>query len=109
MFRALRVRNFRRFASANLGSQTGTWMQRIGQDWLVLQLTDDSGVAPGLITALQFAPTVLLSPYGGLLADRSPKRRLLQMSQAVMGLLGLVLAVLVVPDTVALWLVFVLA
>ena len=45
MFRALRVRNYRRYASANLVSLTGTWMQRIGQDWLVLQLTDDSGVA----------------------------------------------------------------
>jgi MFS family permease len=109
MFRALRVRNYRRYASANLVSQTGTWMQRIGQDWLVLQLSDDSGVALGLITALQFAPTVLLSPYGGLLADRYPKRRLLQISQASMGLLALVLAVLVVTDAVALWHVFVLA
>ena len=63
MFRALRVHNYRRYASANLVSQTGTWMQRIGQDWLVLQLSDDSGMALGLVTALQFAPTVLLSPY----------------------------------------------
>ena len=109
MFRALAVHNYRRYASANLVSQTGTWMQRIGQDWLVLQLTDDSGVALGLITALQFAPTVLLSPYGGVLADRYPKRRLLQLSQACMGLLALVLALLVVTDAVALWHVFVLA
>jgi MFS family permease len=109
MFRALRVHNYRRYASANLVSQTGTWMQRIGQDWLVLQLTDDSGVALGLVTALQFAPTVLLSPYGGVLADRYPKRRLLQISQACMGLLALTLAVLVVTDAVALWHVFVLA
>ena len=57
MFRALRVRNFRIYASANLVSLTGTWMQRIGQDWLVLQLSDDSGIALGLITALQFGPT----------------------------------------------------
>ena len=109
MFRALRVRNYRRYASANLVSQTGTWMQRIGQDWLVLQLTDDSGMALGLVTALQFAPTVLLSPYGGLLADRYDKRRLLQISQACMGLLALTLAVLVITDAVALWHVFVLA
>ncbi|WP_324275944.1 hypothetical protein [Blastococcus brunescens] len=63
-FRALRVRNFRIYASANLVSLTGTWMQRIGQDWLVLQLSDDSGIALGLITALQFGPSLLLSMYG---------------------------------------------
>ena len=109
MFRALRVRNYRRFASASLVSNTGTWMQRIGQDWLVLQLSDDNGVALGLITALQFGPSLFLSMYGGVLADRYAKRRLLLMTQALMGLLALVLAVLVVTDVVALWHVFVLA
>ncbi|MGY1825834.1 MULTISPECIES: MFS transporter [unclassified Blastococcus] len=109
MFRALRVRNFRRYASANLVSLTGTWMQRIGQDWLVLQLTDGSGVALGLITALQFGPSLLLSAYGGVLADRYPKRRLLIAAQALMGLLALVLGVLVATGAVALWHVFVLA
>ena len=81
MFRALRVRNFRIYASANLVSLTGTWMQRIGQDWLVLQLSGDSGIALGLITALQFGPTLLLSMYGGVLADRYAKRRLLLMTR----------------------------
>ncbi|MGY1914709.1 MFS transporter [Blastococcus sp. SYSU DS0973] len=109
MFRALRVRNFRRYASANLLSLTGTWMQRIGQDWLVLQLSDDSGVALGLITALQFGPSLLLSMYGGVLADRYPKRRLLLISQALMGLLSLVLGTLVATGAVELWHVFVLA
>ncbi|RBY91988.1 MFS transporter [Blastococcus sp. TF02-8] len=109
MFRALRVRNYRRFASANLLSLTGTWMQRIGQDWLVLQLSDDSGVALGLITALQFGPSLLLSMYGGVLADRYAKRRLLLVSQTLMGLLSLALGVLVAADAVALWHVFVLA
>ena len=89
MFRALRVRNFRIFASANLVSLTGTWMQRIGQDWLVLQLSDDSGVALGLITALQFGPSLLLSMYGGVLADRYAKRRMLLVTQSLMGLLAL--------------------
>jgi MFS family permease len=109
MFRALRVRNFRRYASANLVSLTGTWMQRIGQDWLVLQLSDDNGVALGLITALQFGPSLLLSMYGGVLADRYAKRRMLLISQALMGLLSLVLGLLVATDAVALWHVFVLA
>ena len=85
MFRALRVRNFRRYASANLVSLTGTWMQRIGQDWLVLQLSHDSGIALGLITALQFGPTLVLGMYGGVLADRYAKRRILQITQALMG------------------------
>ncbi|RBY94173.1 MFS transporter [Blastococcus sp. TBT05-19] len=109
MFRALRVRNYRRYASANLLSLTGTWMQRIGQDWLVLQLSDDSGIALGLITALQFGPSLLLSMYGGVLADRYPKRRLLLITQVLMGLLSLVLGILVATGAVALWHVFVLA
>jgi MFS family permease len=109
MFRALRVRNFRIYASANLVSLTGTWMQRIGQDWLVLQLSGDSGVALGLITALQFGPTLLLSMYGGVLGDRYAKRRVLVITQALMGVLALVLGILVATGGVALWHVFVLA
>ena len=108
-FRSLRVRNYRRYASANLISLTGTWMQRIGQDWLVLQLSGDSGVALGLVTALQFGPTLLLSMVGGILADRYPKRRVLLATQALMGVLALLLGVLVATDAVALWHVFVLA
>ncbi len=108
-FRSLRLHNFRLYASANLVSLTGTWMQRIGQDWLVLQLSGGSGVALGLVTALQFGPTLLLGPYGGVLADRSDKRRLLVCSQALMGLLALVLAVLVATGAVALWHVLALA
>jgi MFS family permease len=109
MFRALRVRNFRIYASANLVSLTGTWMQRIGQDWLVLQLSHNSGIALGLITALQFAPSLFLSMYGGVLADRYPKRRVLMITQALMGLLALVLGILVATGGVTLWHVFVLA
>ena len=108
-FRALRVRNYRIYASANLVSLTGTWMQRIGQDWLVLQLSGGSGVALGLTTALQFGPTLLLSLYGGVLADRYAKRRMLIATQALMGLLALVLAILVATGGVALWHVVLLA
>ncbi len=109
MFRALRVHNFRLFVSANLVSLTGTWMQRIGQDWLVLQLSGGSGVALGVVTALQFAPSLVLSFYGGVLADRYDKRRMLLLTQAVMGVLALVLALLVVTGAIALWHVFALA
>jgi MFS family permease len=109
MFRALRVRNYRRYASANLVSLTGTWMQRIGQDWLVLQLSGDSGVALGLTTALQFGPSLLLSMYGGVLADRYSKRTLLLITQALMGVLALGLGLLVATDAAALWHVYLLA
>jgi MFS family permease len=109
MFRSLRVRNYRWYSSANLVSLTGTWMQRIGQDWLVLQLSGSSGVALGLITALQFGPSLLLSMYGGILADRYAKRRMLLVTQSLMGLLALVLGLLVATGSVALWHVFVLA
>ena len=86
MFRALRVRNYRIYASANLVSLTGTWMQRIGQDWLVLQLSDDNGVALGLITALQFGPSLFLSMYGGVLADRFGTRVLLTVGPLITAL-----------------------
>ncbi len=109
MFAALRVRNFRLYVSANLVSQIGTWMQRIGQDWLVLQLSGSSGVALGVTTALQFGPTLLFSFYGGVLADRYDKRRVLMLTQAVMGVLALSLGLLVATDAVVLWHVYVLA
>jgi MFS family permease len=109
MFAALKVRNFRLFASANLVSNTGTWMQRIGQDWLVLQLSHDSGVALGIINALQFGPSLLLSMFGGVLGDRYPKRRVLQVTQALMGVLALLLGLLVATGGIELWHVFVLA
>lgn len=109
MFGALRVRNFRLYVSANLVSQVGTWMQRIGQDWLVLQLSGGSGVALGVTTALQFGPTLAFSFYGGVLADRYDKRRLLIGTQSVMGLLALALGLLVSSGGVALWHVYVFA
>src|SRR4051794_31623360 len=109
MFAALRVRNYRLFASANLVSNTGTWMQRIGQDWLVLQLSHDSGVALGVVNALQFGPSLVLSMWGGVLGDRYPKRRVLQVTQALMGVLALMLGLLVATGSIQLWHVFVLA
>ena len=107
-FRSLRVRNFRLYAGANLVNNTGTWMQRIAQDWLVLQLSD-SGLALGIVTALQFAPILVLSLYGGMLADRYDKRRLMMLTQATMGAAALLLGLLVLTDAVALWHVFVIA
>ena len=108
-FRSLRVRNYRLYASANVVSLTGTWIQRIAQDWLVLELSDGSGLALGVTAALQFGPMLVFSLVGGLLADRYDKRRLLIVTQSIMGALALLLGLLVVTDSVALWHVFVLA
>lgn len=108
-FRSLRIRNYRLFATGQVISLTGTWGQRVAQSWLVLELSDNSGVALGIATALQFLPVLLFGLYGGVLADRYDKRRLLIGAQAAMGLLALVLAVLDLSGTVALWHVYALA
>ena len=108
-FRSLRIRNYRLFAAGQVVSLTGTWAQRVAQDWLVLELTDNSGVALGVVTGLQFLPVLLFGLYGGVLADRYDKRRLLIGAQAVMAVFALCLAALDLSGAVQLWHVFALA
>ena len=108
-FRSLHNRNYRIYYSGGVVSNVGTWMQRIAQDWLVLQLTDNNGVALGITTGLQFLPMLLIGPWGGMLADRYSKQKLLIATQAFMGACALVLAVLDLTDVVAVWHVFLLA
>lgn len=103
VFRSLRVYNFRLFAAGQLFSVTGTWMMYTAQDWLVLTLTDDSGSALALVTALQFTPMMLLTLYGGRLADRYDKRKLLIGANLASGVLSAMLAVLVFTGVVQLW------
>jgi len=109
-FRALRIRNYRLYALGGVVSNTGTWMQRVAQDWLVLQLhhgsAAEASTALGFTTGLQFLPILLFSPYAGLVADRMSKRLLLQLSQAWMGLVSLVLAALALTGVVEPWMVF---
>jgi MFS family permease len=107
-FRALSNRNYRLYAAGGLVSNVGTWMQRIAQDWLVLLLTGTSGTAVGITTGLQFLPILLLSPYAGLVADRVPKRRLLQVTQAMMAVPSLVLGALAVAGVLEVWHVYAL-
>jgi MFS family permease len=90
-------------------SNTGTWMQRVAQDWLVLQLTHGSGTALGITTGLQFLPQLLFSLWGGMIADRYPKRRILFITQAAMGALALALGVLALTGAVTIWQVYLLA
>ena len=94
---------------ANALSNIGTWAQRVAQDWLVLELTDYDPAMLGLVTAVQFLPSMLLSLYGGLLADRFSKRKLLLLTNLGAGISSLVLGLLVLSDAVALWHVFLLA
>lgn len=107
-FAALRGPNFRLYISGQAVSLIGTWMQTVAQSWLVLQLTG-SATAIGIVLALQTVPMLLLGPYGGVVADRSDKRRLMIGLQTLMGVQALILGLLVVTDTIALWHVYVLA
>ncbi|MCW2595858.1 MAG: major facilitator superfamily 1 [Jatrophihabitans sp.] len=108
MFRSLRVPNYRLYASGQLVSLTGTWMQRVAQDWLVLELTN-SGTALGIVTALQFGPSLFLGLWGGILADRSEKRKLLFVTQSALAVAALMLGLLDVTGVVAYWQVLALA
>ncbi|WP_406830287.1 MFS transporter [Pedococcus sp. KACC 23699] len=107
-FPSLENRNFRLLLSGLLVSGTGGWIQRIAQDWLVLTITD-SPTAVGVVTAFQFAPTILLGLQGGLLADRLPKRALLLVTQVSMSLTAAALAVLTLTGVVQVWHVYALA
>ncbi|HVB41453.1 MAG TPA: MFS transporter [Streptosporangiaceae bacterium] len=107
-FSALVVPNFRLYVAGQAVSLPGTWMQAVAQSWLVLQLTG-SGAALGLVAAAQFLPVLVLGPYGGLIADRSDKRRLLLGTQTTLGLQAFLLGMLSVTHLVRLWMVFVLA
>ncbi|MFE3934628.1 MFS transporter, partial [Streptomyces goshikiensis] len=102
-FRSLSVRNFRLFAAGQVLSVGGTWMMVVAQDWLVLALTGDSAAALGAVTALQFTPVLLLTLYGGRLADRYDKRMLLTVCNLLSGVCALVLAALVLAGAVRLW------
>ncbi|TNC28157.1 MFS transporter [Amycolatopsis alkalitolerans] len=108
MFASLRVRNYRLFFSGQVISNIGTWMQRIAQDWLVFQLSGNNPIALGIAVALQFVPTLALSLWAGVLADRVDKRKLGIVIQSGMGLQALVLGLLDVSGAVALWQVYLL-
>src|SRR3954447_4030259 len=103
-FASLSVRNYRLYATGQGISLCGTWMQTIAQGLLVLHLTH-SGTALGLVTALQSVPVLFLGPWGGVIADRFPKRRILYGTQTAAAILGLIVGALVLTDTIELWMV----
>jgi MFS family permease len=105
-FDSLSVPNYRRYFAGQMVSLSGTWMQTVAAIWLILTLTD-SGVAVGLTTALQFLPMLLFGAWGGLLADRIPKRRLLMTTQALMAIPAIGLFAVAATGVVAPWMVYV--
>lgn len=109
LFRSLRHRSYRLYFTGSIFSNTGTWMQRIAQDWLVLELTDQDPLALGMVTFLQFVPALFLGMYGGVLADRLQKRNILRATQLVVAFSAAVLGVLILGQVVVLWHVYAMA
>jgi MFS family permease len=107
-FAAMVVPNYRRYVSGQSVSLIGTWMQMIAQSWLVLTLTHSS-LALGAIVAVQTLPVLVLGPYGGVIADRVDKRRLMVALQTLMGVQALVLGVLTITGAIRFWEIGVLA
>jgi MFS family permease len=107
-FAALSVPNYRRYYSGQAISLVGTWMQMTAQSWLVLTLTHSS-TALGVVIALQTLPVLLLGPYGGVIADRVDKRRMMIALQSAMGVQALILGLLTVTGAVRIWHVGILA
>lgn len=109
-FRSLAEPNYRHWFAGALISNTGTWMQRTAQDWIVLtSLTDNNASALGFTMALQMGPQLIMFPFAGALADRFSKRKLLMVTQTLLGTVGLLLFALVITDVIVLWHVYVLA
>ncbi len=107
-FAALRVRNFRWFFGAQCLSQIGSWFQMVAQIWLVAEMTG-SGVALGLVTALQALPFLFLTTYGGALADRLPTRRVLLVTQSLLAAVATAMAVLSATDVLTVGWIYALA
>jgi len=107
-FSSLYVRNYRLYYIGQIISTSGTFMQSVAQAWLVLKLTN-SGTALGITSALQYVPILFLGPYGGVIADRISKRKILYFTQSISGILALILGVLVVTNLVQVWMVYILA
>jgi MFS family permease len=104
-FASLAVPNYRRYFTGQVISISGNWMQIVAEMWLVVQLTGN-GVSVGLTAALQFLPVLLFGAWGGILADRMPKRRLLMFTQAAMAVPALTLWALTIGGSVEVWMVY---
>lgn len=110
MFKSFAIANYRLWFAVATVSNIGTWMQRTAQDWIVLtELTDNDAAAVGLTMALQFGPALVLTPLTGLVSDLFDRRKVLVVTQIMMGALALGLGLLTVTGTVELWMVYAFA
>ncbi|WP_337189787.1 MFS transporter [Ornithinimicrobium cavernae] len=110
MFSSLAIKNYRVYAAGGIVSNTGTWMGRVAQDWLVLtELTNNSAQALGVVTGLQFLPMLLLAPAAGAVSDRFAKRQVMMVTQTLMALTAVAMGLLVVTGVVELWHIYLLA
>ncbi|WP_228266737.1 MFS transporter [Ornithinimicrobium ciconiae] len=110
MFSSLSIKNYRIYATGGIVSNTGTWMGRVAQDWLVLtELTNNSAEALGIVTGLQFLPMLLLAPIAGAVSDRFPKRKTMIITQSLMALTAVAMGLLVVTGVATLWHIYLLA
>ncbi|MFL5267882.1 MAG: MFS transporter, partial [Stellaceae bacterium] len=107
-FASLRNPNFRLYLAAQIGSNIGAWIQITAENWLVLQLTD-SGLSLGITNALQFGPLVFFGLYGGVVADRYDRRRLLIVTQSALALLAAAIGLLVATHLIQLWMIWLAA
>ena len=106
-FQSFEYRSFRHWFVANVLAASAQWMQRVAQDWLVLTvLTQNSSFQVGVVTALQFLPILLLSPYAGVVVDRLDRKGIIQVTQTSFGVFGLLLGIMVFTGHAHLWLVY---
>jgi MFS family permease len=107
-FESLKVPNYRLFFSGQVISWTGTWVQWVAQGWLILRITN-SGLGLGVVTAMQWLPVLLFGAWGGVLADRFNKRRVLMLTNLLSALLSLFLGIVTVAGVVNLGIVIAVA
>jgi len=108
-FRAISVRNYRLYFTGQVISVSGTWMQTVSQAYLILFPLHGTGLDVAIATSLQFLPMLLLGPFGGLIADRLDKRKVLYVTQGTAGILALILGLLVVTHSETLWQIYALS
>lgn len=108
-FTSLSIPDYRKYLGAQFASSMAMWMQRVAQDWIVLQLSGSSGLAVGVVTALQFLPFLLVAPWAGVLADRMSRRGLLVITQSSLIALSTLMAVMTAMDLITIGWIYVLA
>ena len=104
-FRSFRSRNFRLYYLGLAVSNVGTWLQTVAQAWVVLELTG-SGVALGMLAAAQWGPILVFGAWGGVIADRFDRRRVILVTQTISGIQALLLGAVVLSGSATVWMIY---